>query len=177
MDTIKDDERELIGYALEKLVATDDVTIYGEPDPTACERAGAISFNIRGMSHGLTAAVLNDYFNISVRNECFCAHPYVREMITEALADEDEEYVEQIASLSEARQGMVRASFGIYTTREDVDALAIAVKKISDDREMYTSLYDPQPNGDYRHKTFKFNPAQAFSVRGAVDAWLTDTTG
>ena len=40
------------------------------------------------MDHALTAAVLNDYFNIAVRNECFCAHPYVREMITEALSEE-----------------------------------------------------------------------------------------
>ena len=26
-------------------------------------------------------AILNDYFNIAVRNECFCAHPYVEKML------------------------------------------------------------------------------------------------
>jgi len=173
MDTVEADERELIEYALEKMSAFEDVTIYGEADSTACERAGAISFNIRGMNHGLTAAVLNDFFNISVRNECFCAHPYVREMITEALAEEDDDYVE-LQSLSEARQGMVRASFGIYTTRADVDALVAAIEKMAADKDEYEPLYDPLPNGDYRHKTFSFEPDQVFSVRNAVDSWLTD---
>ena len=38
-------------------------------------------FNIKQLNHGFVAAILNDYFNIAVRNECFCAHPYVEKML------------------------------------------------------------------------------------------------
>ena len=54
---------------------------YGESNQDACPRAGTISFNLKGFNHGLVAAILNDYFNIAVRNECFCAHPYVEKML------------------------------------------------------------------------------------------------
>ena len=59
----------------------DDIFIYGDNDIDQCPRAGTISFNIFDMDHGLVSAILNDYFNLAVRNECFCAHPYVKELI------------------------------------------------------------------------------------------------
>ena len=66
-----------------------------------------------------------------------------------------------------------RASFGIYSTREDVDALAAALREIAaTGAEKYAPLYDRLPNTDYVHKTFQFDHAQVFSVRGAVDSWL-----
>lgn len=173
MDLIAEDERALIEYALKGLSKVPDLIIYGDTDPTTCERAGAISFNIRNIDHGLTAAILNDYFNISVRNECFCAHPYVREMITEALAEEDEDLDEQeLIDLADAHNGMVRASFGVYSTREDVDALVAALTRISEDRDKYFPLYNRLENGDYEHKTFRFDPRSVFSVRDTVDRWL-----
>ena len=173
METVAKDELELIEHALAELKKIDGVIIYGESDCGTCERAGAISFNIKGVEHGLTAAILNDYFNVSVRNECFCAHPYVREMITEALAEEEEDMdEEELEALADMQRGMVRASFGIYSTREDVDILVNAVRKISADRDTYAPLYDRLPNSDYVHKTFRFEPAQVYSVKGAVDGWF-----
>ena len=139
-----------------------------------CERAGAVSFNIRGVDHGMTAAALNDYFNIAVRNQCFCAHPYVREMITEVLAEEEDDLTdEEIEELAELHRGMVRASFGIYNTHADVDLLAEAVQHISANKAFYHEQYEGLENGDYVHKTFRFRPhEQLFSVKGAVDSWL-----
>ena len=135
-----------------------------------------MSFNIRDIEHGLTAAILNDYFNIAVRNECFCAHPYVREMITEVLAQEEDDLTdEELEAMADLHRGMVRASFGIYSTREDADALGAAVRARSHPKARPSTCrnYDRLPdNTDYVHKTFKFDHAQVFSVRRAVDAWL-----
>ena len=173
MDTIAKEEAELIDYALAKLSEIDDVVIYGDNDSSRYERAGALSFNIKGIHHALTGAALNDYFNIAVRNACFCAHPYVREMITEALLCEDEDLSnEDLEALAELQRGMVRASFGIYTTKADIDALATAVRAIAENREFYESNYTQLDCGDFAHKTFKFEPAHLFSVRTEVDAWL-----
>ncbi len=173
MDNVAAAEREILDYAVDKLNNIDGVIIYGEHDSTTCERAGAVSFNIRDIEHGLTAAALNDYFNMAVRNECFCAHPYVREMITEALAEEEEELTdEELERLADLHRGMVRASFGIYNTKEDADVLADAVRQIAANRSFYQDNYNRLENGDYLHKTFKFDHSRVFSVRGAVDAWL-----
>ena len=66
----------------------------------------------------------------------------------------------------------MRASFGIYSTTEDADALATAVREIASNGAKYAPLYDRLPNTDFIHKTFRFDHTQVFTVRGAVDAWL-----
>ncbi len=173
MDTIAREESELMSYALSELGAIEGVVIYGDDDAGRYERAGALSFNVKGVHHALTGAVLNDYFNIAVRNECFCAHPYVREMISEALADEmDGLSNEELEALAELQRGMVRASFGIYTTRDDIDALVQAVRTVAETPRFYEDNYQQVDSGDYVHKTFKFDPEQLFSIRGEVDTWL-----
>ncbi len=174
METIADEEREIVERTVKKLAEIDDVIIYGESDCKACERAGAVSFNVRGLDHALTAAALNDYFNISTRNECFCAHPYVREMVTEVLAEEVEDE-DELERLAELHRGMVRASFGIYNTLADVDKLAEAVRHIAANKAFYEENYERQKSGDYIHKTFEFEPARLFSVRDTVDHWLSNS--
>jgi selenocysteine lyase/cysteine desulfurase len=173
MDAIAEEECKLIEYAITKLGTVDDIIIYGETDCSQCKRTGAISFNLKDLDHGLTAAALNDYFNIAVRNECFCAHPYVREMVTQSLAEEAERLSdEELANLAELHRGMVRASFGIYSTTKDVDALVAALHHISANKDFYRQHYVRLPNGDYEHKTFKFDHTKFFSVRQEVDAVL-----
>jgi selenocysteine lyase/cysteine desulfurase len=173
MEFIAEEECKLIEYAIEKLSAVDDLIIYGETDCAQCQRTGAISFNLKNMDHGLAAAALNDYFNISVRNECFCAHPYVREMVTMSLSEEAERLSDEaLAQLAELHRGMVRASFGVYSTKKDVDALVAALKHISAHKDFYQSQYERLPNGDYEHTTFKFDHQKVFSVKQEVDALL-----
>jgi|LNFM01.1.fsa_nt_gb cysteine desulfurase/selenocysteine lyase len=174
MDVVEEDEAALMRLALQRLCAIPGLALYGDCDMERYPRAGAISFNVRGMHHALTAAILNDYYNIAVRNQCFCAHPYVREMVTEALAAADEALTAaELEALAEMQRGMVRASFGIYTTEGDIDTLAKALEDITNNREHYEALYTQLPNGDYQHKTFRFEPRQFFSVRDAVDGWMT----
>ena len=126
------------------------------------------------MHHSLTAAILNDYFNIAVRNACFCAHPYVREMIGDDLMDQMEGLGnEELEALAELQRGMVRTSFGIYNTREDVDALVAALKGICANRDYYDSQYHQAACTNYFHNTFNFDSAAVFSARNEVDHWLT----
>jgi hypothetical protein len=94
-------------------------------------------------------------------------------MITEVLSQEEEELDdEELERLADLHRGMVRASFGIYSTREDADALASAVADIAQNGAAYAENYDRHENGDYVHKSFKFDHTQVFSVRGAADEWL-----
>lgn len=173
MDFLAAEENELITYALQRLATVPDILIYGETDTVQCQRAGAISFNLKGLHHAFTAAVLNDYFNISVRNQCFCAHPYVREMVRRSLAEDGNLSDAELEVLAEMHKGMVRASFGIYNTRQDVDALAAALHDISTRRAYYAQHYTHLPNDDYQHRTFRFDHAALFSVKKIVDEFLS----
>ena len=172
MDLIAEEECNLMEYALSRLSTVGDLVIYGETDCRQCERTGAISFNLKKLDHALVAAALNDYFNIAVRNECFCAHPYVREMIMQSLAEEDLSD-QELEDMAELHRGMVRASFGIYTTEKDVDALVAALQHVSTNTDFYQQQYIRLDNGDYEHKTFKFDHTKVFSVKEEVDRILS----
>lgn len=173
MDVVLDDETALMQLALDSLAANPGIAIYGDTDTRRYPRAGALSFNVRGMHHAMTAAILNDYFNIAVCNHCFCAHPYVREMVTEALAAADKGLsAAELEALAEMERGMVRASFGIYTTRTDVHKLAAALTDIVARREHYEAQYEPTPDGEFRHRSFRQQPDDAFTIRAAVVDWF-----
>ena len=154
MDKVREKEIELIDFAWRELSQIDGVTLYG-PDPAEVPRTGTLTFNIKGFDHGLTAAALNDYHNIQVRNGCFCAHPYVRELLKRELWDMD---IDPDAPNAEAdverKRGMARASLGLYTTRADLEALVAAVRDLVSRRDEILSLYEPIGSNGYRHKEF-----------------------
>lgn len=171
MPTVYEEEKKLLEYALQRLGEVPRLIIYGETDPSVCSRAGAISFNLEGFNHALTAAILNDYFNIAVRNECFCAHPYVREMVMLSLENLAGEITnEELERLADLHRGMVRASFGIYNTRGDVDALVAALGQIVARADELEPLYARMPNGDYRHCHFTVDVSEFFSIQKAIDS-------
>ncbi len=173
MDVIDTHESALIDYAIREMRQVDGVTIYGCIDTRECHRTGAISFNVREMHHSLTAAILNDYHNIAVRNACFCAHPYVREMITDDLQEQlDGLSNEEMEALAELQRGMVRASFGIYNTLEDVNALVMALKDICAHRDFYQKQYHQPACSNFVHNSFRFDSTVVFSAREEVDRWL-----
>lgn len=100
----------------------DHIVVYGHPDPR--QRAGVVSFNVRGLAHDVVAWALANCFHITVRNGCFCAQPYVRELLGlgQALDIGDE---------LGRMPGMVRASIGLYTSMHDIDELATALADIA----------------------------------------------
>ncbi|NHZ72057.1 MAG: aminotransferase class V-fold PLP-dependent enzyme [Aquificales bacterium] len=132
MDTIAAHEEELITYALERLPEVPGIKIYGETDPAnANQKVGVIPFNLEGISHFKLAAILGYEGGIGVRSGCFCAHPYVVHLLQ---LDEEtaKTWQKQLLSGDKSEMpGMVRASFGCYNNKEDVDQLVTMLKRIA----------------------------------------------
>ena len=99
MDRVAAHDTELTRYALEKLGENSMVTVQGPPTQTG--RGGAISFTL-GDVHAHDLATILDQQGVSVRAGHHCAKPLMRVLGVPATA---------------------RASFSIYSTHEDIDAL------------------------------------------------------
>jgi cysteine desulfurase/selenocysteine lyase len=99
-------EHELVAYALDGLAAIPGLQIIGPA--TALDRGATIAFTLQGI-HPHDVAQLLDEQGIAVRAGHHCARPVcVRYGIT----------------------ATTRASFGIYTTRDEVDALVAGVTRV-----------------------------------------------
>ncbi len=96
-------ERELLEAATEKLNEIDGLRIYG----TVPGKAPIISFTVDG-THAYDLGALLDKQGVAVRTGTHCAQPLVNHYGVDA---------------------MCRASFALYNTMEEVDALACGVKK------------------------------------------------
>lgn len=172
METIREKESNLINLAWTRLSSINGVNLYG-PSPAEIHRTGTIAFNIQGLDHGLTAVALNDYYNIQVRNGCFCAHPYVREMLKQELwAINIDPNAPNIEAEVERKRGMVRASMGIYTTEHDVLALCDAVTDLASRQQAIKALYQPQGNSGYCHRKFVPDGKTLFDSVSTLDQSL-----
>lgn len=98
LDVIREHEKRLTERALEILGELDGVEIYGPKNPE--ERCGIVSFNIRGMSGDLVAALLDEFGNIAVRSGFHCAQP-----------------LHKILGI----ESSVRASFYLYNTMNELE--------------------------------------------------------
>ncbi|MDD4740026.1 MAG: cysteine desulfurase [Bacteroidales bacterium] len=96
-------ENELLLYATEKLSAIPGLTIYGNSP----EKTGVVTFNLAGI-HSYDAGTLLDKFGIAVRTGHMCTQP-----LTEFYGV----------------PGFIRASFSMYNTRQEVDALIGAIMR------------------------------------------------
>ncbi|QOV19459.1 cysteine desulfurase [Blautia liquoris] len=105
-DEIIRHEHELIEYAIDQLRDLPYVTIYGEPSDKL--RHGVIAFNIDDVHPHDTATIL-DAEGVAVRAGHHCAQPLMDYLHITACA---------------------RASFAIYNTKEDVDALIRGIKNV-----------------------------------------------
>lgn len=153
---IEQHARHLMNSLLNGLQKIEGITVYGDLNES---RLGAIAFNHNDIDHGLLAAILSDYFAIAVRNECFCAHPYVSALLKEtlwALELDDIPETEYDAYINRKR-GMVRASLSLYNTASDVGKLLTSLKQIINNIEDYRRHYTVMPDGTYRHNTFKLD--------------------
>ena len=172
MDKVREKEIGQIDFAWNGLKAIEGVSVYG-PEPADVPRTGTIAFNIKGFDHGLTAAALNDYHNIQVRNGCFCAHPYVRELLKRELWEMD---IDPDAPNAEAdverKRGMARASLGLYTTQADLEALLVGVRDLVERRDEILSLYEPIGSNGYRHTRFDPAPLDLFDPERLLENYL-----
>lgn len=150
MDEVAREERALTRKLVSRLERIDGVTVYGSTDLERVPRAGVVAFNVDGLWHALTAAYLNDFHNIAVRDGCFCAHPYVKALL---LVDEEtENRYRQEVSCGDRRNvpGMVRASLGLYSTEDDIEALGTALEALVEVRDSIAARYQAGLDGVYR---------------------------
>ena len=131
MDQVAEHERVLTEYTLGRLAAMPGVTVYGEKDPSrAAEKVGVIPFNLAAADHALVAAVTGYEGGIGVRNGCFCAHPYVVHLLHLNSEESGRWRSQFLAGDKSGMPGMVRMSFGCYSSQEDVDRLLSMLEKI-----------------------------------------------
>jgi cysteine desulfurase/selenocysteine lyase len=104
MDAVRDHERQLMALATERLLAVPTVRVYGPP---AAERSGVVSFTAADI-HPHDLATVLDETGVCVRAGHHCAQPLMRRLDVPATA---------------------RASFYIYNTEADVDALVAGVER------------------------------------------------
>jgi cysteine desulfurase/selenocysteine lyase len=106
MDNIAQYEHELLEYATRKVSAIPGVRIIG----TAKEKAGVLSFVIEGV-HPHDVGTILDQEGIAIRTGHHCAQPVMERFKVDATA---------------------RASFGLYNTKEEIDALVRGIQKIQE---------------------------------------------
>lgn len=110
IDKIKNYEEKLTQYFLEGIKDIEGIKIYGPLDLK--KRAAVVSLNIGDIDSAELAYILDDKYNIGVRSGLHCAPLAHKTMET-------------------LHQGMVRFSFGIFNTREEIDLAIKALKEIS----------------------------------------------
>jgi len=130
-------EGSLTEYTLNKMKKIPDVVLYSTPNYTK-DRLGIIPFNIKGIPHYVTASILSSERGISVRSGCFCAHPYVQQLL-KLSPKEVEKYIQ---NPDLPRPGMVRISFGLYNTPYEVDVLIDLLLRIVENKNYYLQKYN-----------------------------------
>jgi cysteine desulfurase/selenocysteine lyase len=141
MATVAAHEAELTAALLERLGRIDKVRVYGNADPASADsRLGVVPFQIEGMSHFLVAAILGYEHGIGVRSGCFCAHPYILALLGLTAQEAEKARQNMLAGDRRAMPGLIRASFGVYNTLDEVERFADAVEMIAagDYRRVYT---------------------------------------
>ncbi|MHC6180628.1 aminotransferase class V-fold PLP-dependent enzyme [Clostridium sp. JNZ X4-2] len=125
MNSIDKREMDIYNYTLDKMLQLSDIIIYCDTKP-GCNKVAILPFNIKGIHHETTAKLLSDLSGISVRSGCFCAHPYVQRLL--GLSPEEINYFK--THFNNFHPGIVRLSFGLYNTYNEVDILIDTLKKI-----------------------------------------------
>lgn len=104
MERISAHEQELLHYATRRLEAIEGMRIFGR----AADKSGVISFLV-GNIHHYDMGMLLDRLGIAVRTGHHCAQPLMHALGIE---------------------GTVRASFGLYNTKEEIDTLVAGIERV-----------------------------------------------
>ena len=129
-------EQQLTSYAQNNLKNLPDVTIYGHQQFKE-NRVAIVPFNVEGIHHETLSKILSYEVGIAVRSGCFCAHPYVQKLL-KVTPEEIEEHIKNRHSLL---PGMVRLSFGLYNTIEEIDFFTEILYKIIKNKAHYIQKY------------------------------------
>ena len=112
MDAIQKHEEELTRYAISQLQMIEGMKLFGVPshaDVTRLHHDAVISFQLRDIHH-MDMGTLLDRLGIAIRTGHHCAQPLMNRL---------------------GVLGTSRASFALYNTKDEVDALVGGIKRIS----------------------------------------------
>lgn len=112
------------------------IKIYGN-DLNTQNRVSIISFNLKGIDHRTLANILSLEAGIAVRNGCFCAQPYVQQLLKVS----PKEIKKHVENPSLPHPGMVRLSFGLYNTYSEIDTLIQILNKVTNNKTYYLNKY------------------------------------
>lgn len=104
MDRIAAHERELTRYAMARMADIPGMQLYG----TAPDKDAVVAFNVEGI-HPLDLGTLLDRLGIAIRTGHHCAQPLMARCGVE---------------------GMARASFALYNTKEEIDAFVAGLERV-----------------------------------------------
>ena len=112
MDAIQKHEEELTRYAISQLQMIEGMKLFGVPshaDVTRLHHDAVISFQLHDIHH-MDMGTLLDRLGIAIRTGHHCAQPLMNRL---------------------GVLGTSRASFALYNTKDEVDALVAGIKRIS----------------------------------------------
>ncbi len=107
LDNIQQHEEKITRYCMEQLQTIEGIRIYGPQ--CSMDKDAVVSFNI-GDIHHLDIGTLLDRLGIAVRTGHHCAQPLMDRL---------------------GISGTVRASFALYNTKEEVDALVAGIRRVA----------------------------------------------
>ena len=149
MSVVSEHESELTRQTLDGLSTIPGVKVFGDTHPSkAGERLGVIPIQLENVNHFLAAAVLGFEYGIGVRSGCFCAHPYILHLLGLSPEEAAEVRRRMMAGDKSEMPGLIRISFGLYNTHEEVDYLLSALENIA--RGRYQGRYaQDKATGEY----------------------------
>jgi selenocysteine lyase/cysteine desulfurase len=156
-DTIQSRERELTSRAILGLRRIPGVQIYGLSDVNSKRfdaRGPVVAFRLKNVQHNFAAKMLAEVGGIGVRNGCFCAHLFVKQLMGIGLLRSFASNVAMVLSPSrimEVLPGIVRASFSFLTSEEEIDRFLETLKRIaSTPMPLHSRLFARLFNGSPR---------------------------
>ncbi len=117
-DAIQEHEQKLIRRLMDGLLKMDHAVVYGDTENIS-DRVGVVTFNFYNANSMTLATILSEEGGIATRRGAFCAHPYVWRLM--GFKDDDDALQSFVGCVDGKTPGMIRISFGIYNTEEEVD--------------------------------------------------------
>ena len=108
MDNVREHDKQLVAYSIQQLQKIKEIRILGPKDSS--QRSGSVSFEYQGV-HAHDIAAILDSQGVAVRSGHHCTMPLHNSLGVAA---------------------SIRASFNVYTTKDDIDALVEALKKVKE---------------------------------------------
>ena len=141
-DAIEEHEQILIRKLMDGLKQYDTAVIYGDSENIS-DRVGVVTFNFTDANSYILAEQLSLLGGVATRRGAFCAHPYVWRL----LGIDADGAVEAYGSCEDvSTPGMIRVSFGIYNTEEEVDELLAVLPKALEATQVETERRNNDPH-------------------------------